>query len=283
MSSGTSGGRYAGYEHLAISMPRLGVLQLVLDRPERLNALDESAHTELVKVWRDIDDDPDTRAVVLTGEGRAFSAGGDFEMLQRTTHSWQARVRGLEATRRLVYNMLDFSKPVVSAINGVAVGAGLAAALLADVSIASHSAQLLDGHSRLGVAAGDHAAMLWPLLIGVAKAKYHLLTGAPMSGEEAERLGLVSLVVDDERLMPTALETAEKLAAGPPVALRMTKLVMNHSLRASSAIFDASAAMEFLCFGGPEAAEGLSAHLEKREPEFPRIAQPHSRQSRPTL
>ncbi|HXJ08122.1 MAG TPA: enoyl-CoA hydratase/isomerase family protein, partial [Burkholderiales bacterium] len=168
----------------------------------------------------------------------------------------------------LVYNMLNCSKIVISAIHGPAVGAGLAAALMADIPIAARKARLIDGHTKLGVAAGDHAAIIWPLLCGMAKAKYYLLTSDELSGEEAERLGLVALVCDEDKLLETALHTARKLAAGPQSALRWTKYSLNNWLRLAGPAFDASLALEMLGFTGPEVKEGLAALKEKRKPSF---------------
>jgi enoyl-CoA hydratase len=165
--------------------------------------------------------------------------------------------------------MLNCSKIIVSAIHGPAVGAGLAAALMADISIASRNAKLIDGHTRLGVAAGDHAAIIWPLLCGMAKAKYYLLTCDTISGEEAERLGLVSLTCDENQLTEKALEVARKLAAGPQTALRWTKYSLNNWLRMAGPAFDASLALEMMGFTGPEVKEGLAALREKRAPKFP--------------
>jgi enoyl-CoA hydratase len=158
---------------------------------------------------------------------------------------------------------------VVSAIQGAAVGAGLVAALLADISIASKTAKLVDGHTRLGVAAGDHAAIIWPLLCSMAKAKYHLLLCEPVNGEKAEQLGLVSLSVDEEELQEKALSVAIRLAEGAPSAIRWTKYALNNWLRSAGPIFDTSLALEILGFSGPEVREGLDAHLEKRAPKFP--------------
>ena len=156
----------------------------------------------------------------------------------------------------------------MSAIHGPAVGTGLVAALLADISVAARSARIIDGHTRLGVAAGDHAAICWPLLCGMAKAKYYLLTCETLTGEEAERIGLVSLVVDDERVQAAALNVATALASGAQSAVRWTKHTLNHWYRVMTPAFDASLAYEFYGFGGPDAAEGLASHREKRRPHF---------------
>jgi enoyl-CoA hydratase len=170
--------------------------------------------------------------------------------------------------RDIVYNVLNCSKPIVSAIQGPAVGAGLAVALLADISVAGRTARIIDGHTRLGVAAGDHAAIIWPLLCGLAKAKYHLLLCEPVTGEQAERMGLVSLCVDDDEVHDKAMEIAVRLAAGAQEAIRLTKYSLNNWLRLAGPSFDASLAMEFLGFTGPDAAEGVRALREKRPPAF---------------
>ncbi len=168
----------------------------------------------------------------------------------------------------MVYNVVNCTKPIVSAMQGPAVGAGLVVGLLADVSIAARSARIIDGHTRLGVAAGDHAAIVWPLLCGLAKAKYHLLLCEPLSGQEAERIGLVSLCVDDGELHERALEVAGRLAAGSATAVRWTKWALNNWLRLAGPTFDASLALEFLGFSGPDLREGVAAFRARRPPDF---------------
>ncbi len=156
----------------------------------------------------------------------------------------------------------------MSAIHGPAVGAGLCAGILADVSVVGRRARIIDGHTRLGVAAGDHAALCWPLLCGMAKAKYYLLTCDTLTGEEAERIGLVSLCVEDDQVQDRALAVATRLAGGAQSAIRWTKHTLNHWYRSNSAILDASLAYEFYGFAGPDAREGLASHTEKRDPDF---------------
>jgi len=256
------------YEFLRLDQQEDGVLVVTFSHPERLNAVSESGHRELVEVWPDVDTDDDVRVVLLRGEGRAFSAGGDYQMIERVIDDPTAHRRVLKEARELVRNIIECSKPIVSAINGPAVGAGLAAALLADIPVAGRSARLLDGHTSIGVTAGDHAAVIWPLLVGMAKAKYHLLTNEPIDGVEAERLGLVAKVVDDETLDSYTRELAADLASGAQEALRWTKHTLNHWLRMAYPIFDASVAYEFLGFLGPDAAEGVAAVKDKRPPKF---------------
>jgi enoyl-CoA hydratase len=170
--------------------------------------------------------------------------------------------------------MINLDKPVVSAINGVAVGAGLVVALMADISIMSETARFTDGHTKLGVVAGDHAAILWPLLCGMAKAKYYLLTSDFIDGKEAERIGLVSLCVPAGDLLPKALDVAGKLALGSQQAIRWTKRSLNNWLRMAGPIFDQSIALEMLTFMGEDVREGLQAIREKRAPRFPSALPP---------
>jgi enoyl-CoA hydratase len=179
---------YSQYQHLLFERKEHGVLLITINRPELLNATNARLHWELSHVWLDIGDDPQTRVVVITGAGRAFSAGGDLAMIE-TQNNLRAISQVMKEAGDLVYNIVNLDKPVVSAINGVAVGAGLAVALMADISIISETARLTDGHVRLGVGAGDHAMIIWPLLCGMAKAKYYLLTADFIDGKEAERIG----------------------------------------------------------------------------------------------
>jgi enoyl-CoA hydratase len=259
---------YENYQRLAFDRPAPRVLRITFNRPERYNALDAIGHREITYVWREVDDDPDVDAVILTGAGKAFSAGGDFDMIDDTIDDFDARARTWKEARDLVYNIINCGKPIISAINGPAVGAGLVAGLMADISIVARSVSLTDGHTRLGVAAGDHAAIIWPLLCGMAKSKYYLLTCDRLSGEEAERIGLVSLCVDDDALQDKALEVAEKLAGGAQSAIRWTKYSLNNWLRMAGPTFDTSTALEMLGFTSPDAREGVRALREKRDPNF---------------
>jgi len=259
--------RYAAYPDLRFDRPAEGVLRITLDGPG-LNAVDHAMHGQLADVWLAVDRDPDVRVALLQGAGKAFSAGGSFELLDSLMRDDAVRLRVMREARDLVLNVIGCSKPVVSAIHGPAVGAGLVAGLLADVSVVGRTARIIDGHTRLGVAAGDHAAICWPLLCGMAKAKYYLLTCDTLTGEEAERIGLVSLCVDDDEVHARALEVAEQLAAGAQSAIRWTKQTLNHWYRQQTAILDASLAYEMIGFSLPDAREGLTSHTEKRPPRF---------------
>ena len=258
---------YEAFTHLRFDRPADRILRITLDGPG-LNAVDHDVHRELADVWVAVDRDPDVDVAMLQGAGRAFSAGGSFGLVQTMLDDFDARVRVAREARDLVFNVINCSKPIVSAMHGPAVGAGLVAGLLADVSVVARSARIIDGHTRLGVAAGDHAAICWPLLCGMAKAKYYLLTCDPLSGEEAERIGLVSKCVDDDDVITEAERIALSLAQGAPTAIAWTKHSLNHWYRSAIPAFEASLGMEFIGFGGPEVREGLASHLEKRKPRF---------------
>lgn len=260
--------RYTAFPSLRFSRPEEHLLEIVMSTPGKLNAAGHDMHRDLANVWLEVDRDPETRVAVIRGEGGAFSSGGDLSLVEDMADDFAVRMRVFREARDLVYNVLDCAKPIVSAMAGPAVGAGLVVGLLADVSLAARSARIIDGHTKLGVAAGDHAAIVWPLLCGMAKAKYHLLTCEPLSGEEAERIGLVSLCVEDVDLHDRALAVARQLANGSQSAIRWTKYALNNWLRMAGPTFDASLAMEFLGFSGPDVREGMAAIREKRQPRF---------------
>jgi enoyl-CoA hydratase len=245
-----------------------GILEIVISNRARLNAATESMHRDLAAVWRAIDGDEAVRVAIVRGDGSNFSSGGDFDMIERMIEDEATLVRVWKEASDLVYNIINCSKPVVSAIRGNAVGAGLAVALLADVSIAADNARILDGHTRLGVAAGDHAVIIWPLLCGLAKARYYLLTNRSMSGAEAERIGLVALAVPDAQVIETAVDVARTLASGSATAISWTKHSLNNWLRLAGPSFDASLALEFLGFRLADIREGLAASRDKRRPSF---------------
>ena len=259
---------YAAYPSLEFDRPAPHVLRLTLRAAGKLNAVSGAMHGELAAVWKTIGEDDETRVVIVRGADGAFSAGGDLDLVLEIANDAEARRRVFHEARDLVYNVIDCPKPIVSAITGPAVGAGLAVGLLADISIATPSARIIDGHTKLGVAAGDHAAIVWPLLCGMAKAKYHLLLCEPVDGVEAERIGLVSLCVAEDELEARALEIATRLAEGAQPAIRHTKLALNNWLRAAGPSFDASLALEFMDLAGPDVHEGVAAVREKRKPRF---------------
>jgi enoyl-CoA hydratase len=262
-------GGYRDYTHLDCGFVEDGILQVRFSNPGRLNSVTEGQHAELARIFRDVHRDDDVRVVLVTGSDGTFSAGGDFGMVQDVIDSWDARVRTVREVREIVYGIVECAKPVVAAVEGTAVGAGLSVALLADICIVTPDARIIDGHIRLGVAAGDHAAMVWPILCGLAKAKYYLLTCKTILGADAERMGLVAQCVPAEDLHRVALETARELADGPAHAIAWTKQALNGWLRVAGESFDLSLAYELLGgFSGPESREGLASLREKRAPNF---------------
>ena len=266
---------YTRYTTLKISRrgPEDSVLdiQMRADGPGgngKLPTSGHAGHAELSEIWRDVSADDSVRCAVLRGDGLGFSGGGDLALVQDMASDFAVRTRVWKEARDLVYNVVNCDKPIVSAMHGPAVGAGLVAGLLADISVAARSARIVDGHTRLGVAAGDHAAMVWPLLCSMAKAKYYLMLCEPISGEEAERIGLVSLAVDDDMLLPRAWDIADRLALGSQTAVRWTKYALNNWLRQAGPAFDASLALEFMGFTGPDVHEGVASLRARRPPKF---------------
>jgi enoyl-CoA hydratase len=254
------------FPHLSFAEPAPGVLELIISNPNTLNSASAPMHRDLAVVWRTIDQDERVRAVLVRGEGEHFSSGGDFSLIEAMISDEATLIRVWKEASDLVYDLINCSKPVVSAIRGTAVGAGLAVALLADISIAGRDVKILDGHTRLGVAAGDHSIIIWPLLCGLAKARYYLLTNEPLSGEEAERIGLVARCVPNDEVYPTALRVAQKLSQSSATAIRWTKHALNNWLRLAGPSFDASLALEFLGFRLSDAKAGLEAVRKRNKP-----------------
>jgi enoyl-CoA hydratase len=260
---------YDRYQSLKFDRPHPRVMRITFASRLKMGVMDADMHREISEVWRDLDRDASVSAIIVTGEGKSFSAGGDLNHELKVAADYDLRMQTMKETRDLVYNMLGCAKPIVSGIRGWAVGAGLAAGLLADISVAAKDANFMDGHTKIGVAAGDCAMIIWPLLVSMAKAKYYLLCCERLDGEEAERIGLVSLAVDDADVEAKTIEIAAKLAEGAPAAIRWTKYSLNSWIRNAGPIFDASVAYEFLGFTGPEGVEGMRAFLEKRPANFP--------------
>ncbi|MBM3570813.1 MAG: enoyl-CoA hydratase/isomerase family protein [Alphaproteobacteria bacterium] len=257
---------FANYRELTIERRDNGVVLIVLDRPKQLNAMTYGMHGELARLWDDIQRDKKTKVAVVTGRGRAFCSGNDlnnpdpdFDMVREIMDDAISIIRG----------MVECSKPIISAINGVAVGAGLAVALMADISIAAEDAKLIDGHTRVGVAAGDHACIIWPLLCGMAKAKYYLWNIEPLTGKEAERIGVVTKALPVDQVLPEALRIAGELANMSQPGIRGTKRAINGWLRQAMPIFEHSAALEMVDFFGPDVHEARAAFRAKRPPKFP--------------
>ncbi len=262
---------YSRYKTLRITRrgPNDSIIDLqMIAANGKLPTAGHDGHWELTEIWRDVSADDSVRCAVLRGDGMGFSGGGDLGLVTDMAQDFEVRSRVWREARDLVYNVINCDKPIVSAMHGPAVGAGLVASLLADIPIAAKSAKIVDGHTRLGVAAGDHAAIIWPLLCGMAKSKYYLMLCEPLSGEEAERIGLVALAVDYDQLLAKVYEVAERLATGSQSAIRWTKYALNNWLRQAGPTFDTSLALEFMGFAGPDVREGVASLRERRAPKY---------------
>lgn len=256
---------YGRYESIRVERQDK-VLKLTLNRPDSLNAVNSVMHGELASIFADVNRDKETFAVLLTGEGRAFCAGGDVKGMQEPGRNWHDM--SWEA-KKIVNDILDLEQPIVSAVNGAAVGLGATLALLCDVIFASDRARIGDTHVRVGITAGDGGTVIWPLLCGVARAKEMLMTGDLIDADEAYRIGLVNHVVPHDELMEKAMAFAQRLANGPAYAIRSTKMSVNKAIKhATNLLLDASLAMEGHSFLTEDHAEATSAFVEKREPKF---------------
>jgi enoyl-CoA hydratase len=260
-----------GTGHVLVERPADGVLLITINRPERYNALLMPMFEELSRIWADVERDDETRVVVVTGAGKAFCTGMDVRQPDPT---FEEALAMLESERDRISTVLRIEKPIIAAINGPAVGYGLSTALLSDITIAAEDAVLMEGHTKVGVAAGDHAALIWPLLAGMAKTKYYVLTSEQLTGAEAERIGLVSLAVPQEQVLPRALEVATRLAQGPQQALRFTKRALNMWLTNALPQHELSGALEILGFAGADYLEARQAFREKRPANFPSAGSP---------
>ena len=255
---------YSMYEHLRIDVAD-GVAVVTIPVVGAWGRVQAAVHREVSHVWQAVGDDPEARVVVVTGTGPDFYRSADVGGLKAIPgipkeETFRLLQRMLREGREIVYQLVNLDKPVVAAINGTAAGGGLAVALLSDISVAADDAQLVDPHVAMGLAAGDHAAMVWPLLCGMAKSKLYLLTSDPISGREAERIGLVSLAVPAGGVMETAMSYASRLARGPGHAVRFTKRALNQWLRLGGiAAYDYSEALEGLSFFGADLREAVEA------------------------
>jgi enoyl-CoA hydratase/carnithine racemase len=265
---------YSRYEFIKVEKAER-VATVTLNRPDRLNAVSPELHHELMTIWNDLAEDHEVNAIILTGAGRAFCAGGDVKGMASGTlatsgGSKAPRITAAEG-RRLVENMLDVEQPIIGAINGDAVGLGATLALLCDITVVSEKARFADTHVKVGVVAGDGGAVIWPLLIGPSRAKEFLMRGNFVNGADAFRMGMVNYAVAPEQVMAKARELAQELADGPTYAIRWSKLAVNKWLKQqANLILDASLAYEMLTFTTEDHREAARAFVEKRKPNFNR-------------
>jgi len=257
------------YREIALELRENGVLVATLNRPERRNAVGHRMAHELIALPRDVNASPDVKVLILTGAGASFCAGGDFGSDVDDLGEVPGYLNTMYPSKITIENWLDCEKPVISAVQGHAFGLGATLALLADVVFASESAEFCDSHVKMGLSAGDGGALLWPLLMGPSRAKYHLMTGRRLRAAEAERLGLVQFVVPAEQLMPRALELADELASGPLRAISASKMPVNQWLKfVSNVVMPAALSMEEVCLHTEDFKEAVAAFRDKRKPRF---------------
>jgi enoyl-CoA hydratase len=245
------------------------VLHVTLNRPETLNAVDHAMDNELSGLFDDIAADAETRVAILTGAGRAFSAGGNIDDMQHLLDHPLEFMDGIARGKRLIFSLLDCPKPVIAKVNGPAMGLGATIALFCDLIYASNDALIADPHVKVGFVAGDGGAVIWPALLGHARAKEYLLTGKSITGEEAARIGLINHAVPAADLDRVVDECAQRLAAGAAKAIQWTKLSVNIGLKQlAHSILDASFAYEALSNLTADHREAVSAFRDKRKPSF---------------
>jgi enoyl-CoA hydratase len=257
------------YSALAFSREHR-VLTIRINMPERMNVVTEQLHNEMARVFNDAADDKDSDVIILTGTGKAFCAGGDLQWLAgELDQGLPPFVSEAQTMRRIVGSLLECPKPVIAAVNGDAMGFGASIALLCDVVIAVEHARFADPHCKIGLSTGDGGSLIWPQLIGYAKAKHYLLTGDALDAVEAERIGLISLVKSADEFDLFVANYAAKLAAGAQTAIRYSKITANIPLRQmASSVYEAMIAYEGLCKHTADYREGVTAFIERRKPQF---------------
>jgi len=264
---------YSRYEAIKVDKADR-VATVTLNRPDSLNAVNPVMHRELCNIWLDLAIDDEVNAIILTGAGRAFCAGGDVKGMADRGGTSDGRRRTLMTpaeARRIVENMLDVEQPIIGAINGDAVGLGATVALLTDITVVSEKARFADTHVRVGIVAGDGGAVIWPLLIGPHRAKEFLMRGHFINGAEAAKIGMVNYATAPDQVMGKARELAQELADGPTWAIRWSKLAVNKWLKQqANLILDASLAYEMVTFTTEDHREAARAFVEKRKPNFVR-------------
>ncbi len=262
---------YGSYQFLKVEKADK-LATVTLNRPDALNAVNSELHHELEHIWIDLAEDAEVNAILLTGEGRAFSAGGDVKNMANRWGTDEGKKWALTigaGGRRLIQNMLEVEQPIIGAINGDAMGLGASIALLCDVIVASETARIADTHVKVGLVAGDSGAVIWPLLVGPARAKEFLMRGTIITGAEGAKMGLINYAVPQDQVLPKAREIARELADGPTWAIRWTKLSVNKFLKQQvNLILDASIAYEMMTFHTEDHLEAAKSFIERRKPKF---------------
>lgn len=259
---------YEGYETLKVV--RQGrVVTVSFNRPEVKNATNPRMHQELVRVFPEIGRDPEAHVVILTGVGDTFSAGGDFDALRTSLDDHRRWNESMMEARDILMGVIDLDRPVIAKVNGHAVGLGATLALVCDIIIAKDTAKIADPHVKVGLVAGDGGSVIWPALIGYARAKKYLLTGAAISGAEAAAIGLVSEALPADQLDARVDALARELAEGAAVAIRLTKKSVNMALRQQmDALIEAHLGFETMSHLTNDHREAVAAFGEKRSPVF---------------
>jgi enoyl-CoA hydratase/carnithine racemase len=262
---------YASYKCLKVEVA--GKLATVtFNRPEAHHAMNQEFIAELRGIWFDLAEDTAVNTVLLRSSGRFFSVGGDVKAMSHRPGGdflKEGEMADPARGRRLVFNLLELDKPIVCAIQGDAIGLAATIALLCDITVASEAARIGDPHARIGLVAGDGGAAIWPLLVGISRAKEFLMRGSLIKGKDAERIGLVNYALPAEQVLPKATEIAQELADGATWAIRWTKLSVNRILKQNMhMILDASMALEHETMHMEDHREATKAFAEKRKPSF---------------
>ncbi|MBA2933731.1 enoyl-CoA hydratase/isomerase family protein [Sphingomonas sp. CGMCC 1.13654] len=241
----------------------------MLNNPTKKNAVSRPMHREIERIWDDVDADNNIRVAVLTGEGNAFCAGTDLSVQDEDNAQGRPSRPPTRSARRLFWNMLDCEKPIIAKVRGPAYGVGVNIAMAADIVIAAEGARFCDSHVKMGIAAGDGGAALWPLLIGFHRAKELLMTGDPVDAKRAAEIGLINHCLPEAELDPFVDALAARLAAGAPLAISYTKMAVNMMLKQLTAgAFETSLAYDQMTLFTDDFREGTRAFLEKRAPKF---------------
>lgn len=257
------------YKQIRVTVDQAGIAIVTLSQPEKLNAVGEVLHIELSLLFREINRDPSVRVVILTGEGKAFSAGGDLDFMQDMVNNPAIFERVTREAKEIVFSMLDCEKPLIAKVNGHAIGLGATLALLCDVVIMSSQAKIGDPHVGVGLVAADGGAIIWAHLIGYARAKRYLMTGDLLSAEEAEHIGLISQVCEPDGLDAVVYALAKRLTSGAQQAIRWTKLTMNLGLKQTALLMlDTGLAYEYITNLSSDHQEAIKAFKQKRMPVF---------------
>lgn len=260
--------QFARYQMLKVEIDG-AIATVTMNRPENLNAVNPQMHTELEHIWPELSDVPEVRCIIFTGAGRAFNVGGDIKAMAQGEFGDAPGITQFPGARDLIYRYINVRQPIIAALNGDCIGLGASLALLSDFVVMADDARIGDPHVKVGLVAGDGGVPIWPLLVGLHRAKEALLLGRLFRAEEARDMGLVTRVVPRSDVMASARSLAEEIVAGPPLAVQWTKLALNKILRHQVELtFEASAALEMLTFMSEDHRRATWAFVERTTPTF---------------